>query len=905
MNSRSKLFVLTILTFAGVCFALSAGASQIDATIDTYVVRPATGAAQADAPAPATLLGISSVGERFCNALHCVVLTGTSAHRNALEALEKEGRIAVEALPEAHTLFFQKSRYDATAHAFERDFPGRFDVAGTSEMAQFAVVFKSYPERSWLDQVEALGVIALEPIPVMGYAVYGPRKVLATLGKQLPFVYSVAEIPTGIKRFNVDDPPEGDDLGPAMTTVTMVTKARDLVEGLMNSASGTQPALVYRSGTSEAYVARLSLADAYGLSALPEVLSVSRETVRGGPSDERSNRLVAGNFQSPGTSWPASLGTNFGTPRYWDGYLGQLSGLGLDLSHQVIGFLDTGVDGGLQQAGQPYCPPHLRTPLYNPNDPTNTAGCRLVFTTDMSLRFDQLDTRADDLYFHGTLTTSIAAGFASAASAGRDAGGGYAFTQGVAQNAKVAMCQFFALCGGTGYRGLGEAQPAFTLGGWEQRLRYALVELGSTSSLPDTGGGNGPGARIFNHSWNNCDFVYEATSILLDQTTRSLAMAYFNFDQGRYTGPSAPALHVVSAGNFPSTCGTNRQVTAPAIAKNAIAVGASETYNQESYQPLCAGNDTGDADNPHQVPGFSRLGYPNQRLKPDLVAPGTRAYGRRSVMLDTNCTGNCDVVLDSNDPRQYTWNDGTSFSAPVVTGAAAIVREWLPTVGAANPSPALVKATLIAVARTLTTQQSCFTGCGNCCATCGDMRPSPDQYQGWGGVSLDRLFRSSSNYSFSDQWPSGQGTLFTANGQVWTRPLTITDVSKDINIALVWTDRASEARIDQALNLVNDLDLDVAIVIGGSVYSWYGNYYYTSPGSCGRDGYSLRNPQPVVYDHKNNVERINIRASDIPVGATQILVNVKAYSLTGDGIDPGLSNSIFRQDFAVAVENAH
>jgi hypothetical protein len=185
------------------------------------------------------------------------------------------------------------------------------------------------------------------------------------------------------------------------------------------------------------------------------------------------------------------------------------------------------------------------------------------------------------------------------------------------------------------------------------------------------------------------------------------------------------------------------------------------------------------------------------------------------------------------------------------------------------------------------------------------MRPSPDQYQGWGGVSLDRLFRSSSNYSFSDQGPSGQGAVFTANGQVWTRPLAITDVSKDINIALVWTDRASDVRNDQGVNLVNDLDLDVAIVIGGSVYSWYGNNYYTSRDSCGRDGYSLRNPLSFAYDHKNNVERINIRASDIPAGATQILVNVKAYSLTGDGIDPGASNSIFRQDFAVAVENAH
>lgn len=900
MNSRLKLFVSTILVIVCAGGAFSAGASQIDAAIDTYVVRPAPSvAAQGNAPAPATLLGASSVGERFCNALHCVVLSSTSGQRNALEALERQGLISVEAVPDAHSLLFQKSRYDAATQTFARDFPGRFDVNGLSEMAQVVVVFKSYPERSWLDQLEALGVVALEPVPVMGYTVYGPRNILTTLGKQFSFVYSVAEIPAGLKRFNVDDPPQGDDGAPALTTVTMVTKTRGLITSLMNSASGGPPALVYRSGTSEAYVARLPLADAYGLSALPEVLSVSRETVRGGPSDERSNRIVAGDFQTPGTSWPATLPSNT-SPYYWDRYLGAApTGLGLDLSHQVIGFLDTGVDGGLQQAGQPYCPPHLRTPLYNPSNPTDPNGCRLVFTTDVTTRFSEpVDARADDRFYHGTFTTSIAAGFRSTDSSGRD-GGGYAFTQGVAQNAKVAMCQLFQLCGST-MRSVGEANPfnAFVL---EQSLRYALVEMGSTSSLPDTG--TGPGARIFNHSWNSCVLGYEATSIILDQTTRSLAMAYFNFDQGQYTGPPTSALHVVSAGNFPGQCpppaDTDRQVTAPAVAKNAIAVGASETYNQEGFTAFCTDNDSVNADNPHQVPGFSRFGYPNQRLKPDLVAPGTRSYGRRSVEWVSTCPGTNPCNMDLDGSSQYGWDAGTSFAAPVVTGAAAIVREWLPTLGFADPSPALVKATLINSARSLTNSQSCFTGCGNCCPTCGDMRPAPDQYQGWGGVSLDRLFRPASNYFFYDQGPP-----LTGSGQYYSRTVTIADVSKDVNITLAWTDRFSLATNAALTNLVNDLDLYAIVFNGGQGYTWIGNDYYYSRDACTRDGYSLRNPSPAVYDRKNNVERINIRASDIPVGTTSITIQVVAYSLTGDGIDPA-NNSTFRQDFALAVENAN
>ncbi len=179
------------------------------------------------------------------------------------------------------------------------------------------------------------------------------------------------------------------------------------------------------------------------------------------------------------------------------------------------------------------------------------------------------------------------------------------------------------------------------------------------------------------------------------------------------------------------------------------------------------------------------------------------------------------------------------------------------------------------------------------------MRPAPDKYQGWGGVALDRLFRPTSNYYFYDQ-----GTTFTTNGQWFSVNLTIVDTSKDVNIALVWTDRASDDFNAPYVNLVNDLDLAVVAFSGGQGYTWYGNNYYTSIDSCTRDGHSLRDPSPVVYDRKNNVERINIRASDIPAGVTTLTVQVTAFSLTGDGINPQ-SNSIFRQDFALVAENAH
>lgn len=210
-----------------------------------------------------------------------------------------------------------------------------------------------------------------------------------------------------------------------------------------------------------------------------------------------------------------------------------------------------------------------------------------------------------------------------------------------------------------------------------------------------------------------------------------------------------------------------------------------------------------------------------------------------------------------------------------------------------------MKAALVATAQTLTRQPVCGVDCSPCCAFCDDMRPAPDKYQGWGGIALDHLFRAPANYYFFDQL-----TTLSFNGQTRSQDLTITDRTKAINVALVWTDRAGPGTNDALVNLVNDLDLSVSYTYFGVTHHYYGNNYYTAIDSCSRNGYSLRDPSPVVYDCKNNVERINIEGGSIPPGATTITVTVSAFSLTGDGINPG-SNSVFQQDFALGVENAH
>ncbi len=480
-----------------------------------------------------------------------------------------------------------------------------------------------------------------------------------------------------------------------------------------------------------------------------------------------------------------------------------------------------------------------------------------------------------------------------------------------------------------------------------KNLRYSLVEMTNDSSP-----GTGPSppdrdeplpppdraVRIFNHSWYTADteLDYEQTAQLMDGTARNLAFGQFNFTAGDpTTGPAgAGALHVIAAGNYawlappppPPAPQPSRQVLAPGTAKNGLTVGASQTFNPRpcDAEP-CPSMSASLAMNPRLVPPFSRIGYPNSRLKPDLVAPGVRSYGRRPAVTHPNACvfgSLCVVDLGASDgcgwseggANEYVWESGTSFAAPVVSGAAALVREWTShrTTPASTPSSALLRAILIASARNLVPFREAWGSCcespGNCWSCGGpwlDMRPTPDQQQGWGGVSLDKLFRPLTNYYFFDQ-----NTTFTANGQSWTKSLIVADSTQPIDIALVWTERPSLTTVSSAPNLLNDLDVKVtATGTGGVTRVWYGNYYYRDRNDLGsaRTGYSLpccAPDQTLVYDRYNNVERINIEPASMPAGATSLTVTVTAFGLTANGLDPLGKAALIKQDFALFAVNA-
>jgi hypothetical protein len=761
-------------------------------------------------------------------------------------------------------------------------------------MGLFAVTFESLPEQGWVDTLKQTGFVLVEPLGATTLSVYGPRAALPKLRTQLSFLVDVLEIPSGVK-FVVDP----DDPGTtARVAIELVGAASDVILPLLASAAGRPAVPTYEREGIRGFDSELSLSDSYAFASLPEVAAIIRHVHVAGPSDERGDRLIGGtwnNWSSAArTSWPTTLAP-ITSPYYWDQYLSSLAGIGVNPANQTIGFFDTGIDSATA------CPAHLRTA---------GGGCQLVERTDTTSGFIDATRIANDYHYHGTLTSSIAAGLATTYSNGRDREG-YALTQGVGSGARVAICKMFLVvnCDPGYYRTVNpdpnRVEPTFSANDAKERVRYGLVEMSRTDTLPD--GVLGAGARIFNHSWNMQSIDYEDNAILLDQSTRLLSTATFDFGttsaNNLQRGSPLGGLHIVSAGNIgqyylPPSPNPN-WVTAPGTNKNGITVGSTENYNQlgptlqapQDYLSICSpGNDAADADAPHDIATDSRTGWPNLRLKPDLVAPGTRVYGRRSSSVDY-CNGACvnhlRASLDPNDP--YVWSYGTSFAAPAVAGAAVLIRDWLRVRGFTDASPALVKSTLIAGAQNLCTTNPCNSINGI------PIRPAPDQQQGWGGVSLDRYFGAAANYYFYDQQ-----TTFEQGSGSWTKTLTIDDTSRPVSIALVWTDAAASVTVATTTNLINDLDLRATV----NGHNYYGNNYYTDIYSVSRDGYSLQDPSP-VYDRKNNVEKIDVRASELPVGGGTITVTVTPAVINGDGLNPYGTLHCRCQDFALAVINAH
>ncbi|MFQ5669161.1 MAG: S8 family serine peptidase [Acidobacteriota bacterium] len=331
----------------------------------------------------------------------------------------------------------------------------------------------------------------------------------------------------------------------------------------------------------------------------------------------------------------------------------------------------------------------------------------------------------------------------------------------------------------------------------------------------------GAGASIHNMSFSalGTEGAYTLDSMNVDQFLR---------DNNDY-------LAVIAVGNEGSDADGDGNfeygsITAPATGKNALGVGSSNYPNEpiNAFDLILALNPGVPNEGVNLLAIFTDgstgrgpASFPS-RVKPDVMAPGQDLFPNLRVDGAATCrssdndnietTGGVECLLDDD-------NDGTSYSAAAVSGAAALVRDYFaqgflddgaaggPTVGM-SLSGAAVKAALIASAEFMQVSPAFNFDLVQPRFDIPDLRGRFNFEQGYGRVNLSKILplntdpRTPSGLLMEDQGLSG-GLL---SGGIFTRLITVLDPDEELRVALAWMDPP-----DMSLSgaLINDLDLEV------------------------------------------------------------------------------------------------
>jgi hypothetical protein len=722
-------------------------------------------------------------------------------------------------LAEADVLQFDRLRIDTQTSAIVA--PSGFALTAPNAAALHLVQFVGPLKDAWLDQVRAAGAVPVHYIESNGYLVWADapaRATLSGLAAQKTVLQFSAPLPSFVKL--------GESLyqrlqaAPAASsalipiTVQMYRHAGGAATKQALAAMGLKPTvdwnpiLGYESARYEATLEQvrqiIERADVYWVGEVhPRTLN-----------DEVQAQIIRGYFNAGNTGPQAP------------GYLPWLDALGFSTNpadYPIVDVSDDGVGNRTTTPGDPT--------MHELGSATNPS--RLIFNQHCGSAATN-----GTIDGHGHINTNIVGGYdlrTNATTPGARFPGEYQRGQGMNPYTRLGSTRIFNSNGSFDQSGCGNTDIGVV------RAVYAA------------------GARISSNSWGcrTCAGTYDDGSQAYDAGTR---------DADPNAAGNQQLITIFAAGNSGPGAGT---VGTPGNGKNMTTVGASENQRpvdeNGNWTDGCNTGPTG-ADNAMDIIDFSSRGpSPGQRVKPEVIAPGTHITGTRGTPSDGTTV--CDAARPIGNAT-YASSSGTSHSTPAVAGVASLAWWWIANgEGALSfdggspsaPTPALMKAYLMAHPTYLTG----LSGNGNL----------PTQAQGYGMPNLQAMFAETPTFL------ANETRVIGATGETWTWVGSAVDPSKPVRIALAWTDAAGAIGTSPQVN-----NLDLKVEYGSTPY--LGNVFNGQWSATGG-----------TADIRNNYEAVFL-----PAGSPDaITITVTGFNVAGDGV-PGNAD-LTDQDFAIVCSN--
>ncbi|MCP4358835.1 MAG: S8 family serine peptidase [Chloroflexi bacterium] len=728
---------------------------------------------------------------------------------DSLGQLSQSDQSQVTVVDDMDMLLFSAQPFDTQTDSLTSlNLPDQLTAVNVSGEALHLVQFIGPIKDEWLKAVADTGVEPIHYIANNAYMVWandGSRAQLDAMVNNSDFVqFSVPHQPY----FKIGDSIrsrilENNDPDEIVTVTVQIYDHKSKFQSveIIETAAVEQLASWTNLLKFENIIINVHANDLETLATLPDVVWVGERFERE-LMDEVQGQIVAGNLNGSGSGPVAP------------GYLAWLNSFGFSSdpnNYPIVDVTDDGIGNGTTSSG----------------DETFHESGLITQTTRLAYVANCTDSASGEgPDGHGHINTSIVGGYDTRGGFPFHDPNGYQRGLGINPYGRMAGTRIFdpgfdqSSCGGT--------------------------DTGVIKSIQDNG------ALINTNSWgcSGCAGTYDDGSQAYDVGVR---------DADLTEAGNQEMIVVFSSGNSGPSSGT---VGTPGNGKNMITVGASENDRPSdedgSWTDGCAIGPTG-ADNAMDVISFSSRGpSPGNRVKPEVIAPGTHIQGTASTNASYNGTGACDQYRPSGQ-TEFASSSGTSHSTPAVAGVSSLYYHWLENTYGITPSPALMKAYLIA-------HPTYLTG-----VSANDTLPSNSQ--GYGMPNMDVAFDN------TDRGFENQTVIFDNSGETWTWTGGVADPAKPVRIVLAYTDAAGAIGTSPQ---VNDLNLDADV--NGTNY--LGNVFSGEWSTTGG-----------VIDGDNNYEAIFL-----PAGTTgTIQITITAFNIAGDGV-PNVGDGT-DQDFALVCYN--